>query len=686
PVLIFVSSRRQTRLTAQDLIAFCGVEDNPRHLLHMDDAEADAAMARAHDAHLRLALGFGIGMHHAGLAEADRVLCEELFLARKIQVLIATSTLAWGVNLPAHLVILKGTEFYDAKAKGYVDLPITDVLQMIGRAGRPQFDDRAVARIFVSDGKKEFYKRFLHEPFPVESSLHRHLHEHINAEVAAGAIGSAQDAVDYLSWTYLFRRLRQNPSYYGVEDASEAAVNRFLSRMVMQCFADLHRAQCIALEQDGARVAVGPTPLGRIASQYYLSHTTMLTFATRLPAVDRAHPLGGLLHLLSDATEWAEIPVRHNEDLLNRELERSVPYALGKAQVVDYLSPHAKTCLLVQKHMVRGDLPCSDYVTDTRTVLDSSIRILQAMVDVAAYMGLLAPAVAAMELMQAIKQASMPGDSPLCQISPGMDLDEIKSLFGLGGARPSGREKGRRAQQPRCLGSLLVMSDAQLRDFFAPLAARRGPADVRAWCEAVRALPPVDVTIAPGTATATATADAAREEAKMGSFCGLLPTTQYSMVITLTYTRPESGFGKPGFMCEPGQAYTPRFGKTQYEGWWVVLAQGEEELLAVKRVSMQGKVGNARVKNAPEAVKTPETRSVRLAFITPQAVGKHRLRLLLVSDAYLGLDQEFEVVIEVVGAQDQMIVPTDPSFIDKGQMTVPEDLSFISKEKMKEYQ
>lgn len=45
----------------------------------------------------------------------------------------------------------------------------TDVLQMMGRAGRPQFDDHGVALILVQDIKKHFYKKFLYEPFPVES-------------------------------------------------------------------------------------------------------------------------------------------------------------------------------------------------------------------------------------------------------------------------------------------------------------------------------------------------------------------------------------------------------------------------------------------------------------------------------------------------------------------------------------
>jgi activating signal cointegrator complex subunit 3 len=65
---------------------------------------------------------------------------EELFVNGKIQVLVCTSTLAWGVNFPAHLVVIKGTEYFDGKTGRYVDFAVTDILQMMGRAGRPQFD------------------------------------------------------------------------------------------------------------------------------------------------------------------------------------------------------------------------------------------------------------------------------------------------------------------------------------------------------------------------------------------------------------------------------------------------------------------------------------------------------------------------------------------------------------------
>ena len=72
-----------------------------------------------------------VGIHHAGLCESDRTTVERLFVSQAIMVLVCTSTLAWGVNFPAHLVVVKGTEFYDAKTKRYVEFPVTEVLRML---------------------------------------------------------------------------------------------------------------------------------------------------------------------------------------------------------------------------------------------------------------------------------------------------------------------------------------------------------------------------------------------------------------------------------------------------------------------------------------------------------------------------------------------------------------------------
>lgn len=250
PALIFVSSRRQTRLTALDLIAFLAGEDNPKQFLHLPEEELEQILVGIKDNNLKLTLAFGIGLHHAGLQEKDRKVCEELFLNRKIQILIATSTLAWGVNLPAHLVVIKGTEFYDKKLNRYVDMPITDVLQMMGRAGRPQFGNEGIACVFVHDVKKNFYKKFLYDPFPVESSLLAVLPDHVNAEIVAGTVATKQGILDYLTWTYFFRRLLRNPSYYNMEGAEAEEVNKFLSTLIQGVLDTLQAAGCIQIDDD----------------------------------------------------------------------------------------------------------------------------------------------------------------------------------------------------------------------------------------------------------------------------------------------------------------------------------------------------------------------------------------------------------------------------------------------------
>lgn len=108
PVIIFVSSRRQTRLTALDLITLIAgdAQGNGGSYLRMSggEEELEAVLSMVSDGHLKHTLRFGIGMHHAGLREGDRKVVEELFAAQKILVLITTATLAWGVNLPAHAV------------------------------------------------------------------------------------------------------------------------------------------------------------------------------------------------------------------------------------------------------------------------------------------------------------------------------------------------------------------------------------------------------------------------------------------------------------------------------------------------------------------------------------------------------------------------------------------------------
>lgn len=408
PVLIFVSSRRQTRLTALELIAFLATEEDPKQWLNMDEREMEDIIGTLRDSNLKLTLAFGIGMHHAGLHERDRKTVEELFVNCKVQVLIATSTLAWGVNFPAHLVIIKGTEYYDGKTRRYVDFPITDVLQMMGRAGRPQFDDQGKAVILVHDIKKDFYKKFLYEPFPVESSLLGVLSDHLNAEIAGGTITSKQDAMDYITWTYFFRRLIMNPSYYNLSDVSHDSVNKFLSFLIEKSLVELEHSYCIEIGEDNR--SIEPLTYGRIASYYYLKHQTVKMFKERLKPECSTEEL---LSILSDAEEYTDLPVRHNEDHMNSELAKCLPF---ESNPHSFDSPHTKAHLLLQAHLSRAMLPCPDYDTDTKTVLDQALRVCQAMLDVTANQGWLVTALNITHLVQMVIQGRWLKESSLLTI------------------------------------------------------------------------------------------------------------------------------------------------------------------------------------------------------------------------------------------------------------------------------
>lgn len=258
-----------------DLISYAAADDNAKIFLGCSEDFIDSMIETVQDEALHHALTFGVGIHHAGLSTSDRELVEKLFLGGQIRVLVATATLAWGVNLPAHFVIVKGTEYFDGKTSRYVDYPLTDVLQMIGRAGRPGFDEKGVAVVMVAEDKKNYYKKFLYTPFPVESCLGQRMCENLNAEISIGTINTIIDAVGYLTWTFYARRVKANPSYYGSDSGSDEDVENFLLGVVKDTLGKLEEAKCIEIEQGNETDGwVKPTTLGRCASNYYLLYQT----------------------------------------------------------------------------------------------------------------------------------------------------------------------------------------------------------------------------------------------------------------------------------------------------------------------------------------------------------------------------------------------------------------------------
>uniref|UniRef100_H2Z644 Activating signal cointegrator 1 complex subunit 3 n=1 Tax=Ciona savignyi TaxID=51511 RepID=H2Z644_CIOSA len=605
PVLIFVSSRRQTRITALDLIAHLGGEE-PKTWMHMEEWEVWEMEELTHvvrDPNLRLTLAFGIGMHHAGLVERDRSLVEKLFSEQKIQTLVATSTLAWGVNLPAHLVIVKGTEYFDGKQGRYEDFPITDVLQMMGRAGRPQYDDKAVAVILVHDVKKAFYKKFLYEPFPVESSLLQVLDDHLNAEIVAGTIISKQEAMDYLTWTYFFRRLIMNPTYYDLQDTENDSVNYYLSKLLERSIVELRTSGCVGMTDDEFDVTLVATNAGRIASFYYLSHLTLRYTELLNEEMRPECSIDDILRLLSNAQEYHELPVRHNEDGINSDLAKELPI---KVDGNSFDSPHTKTLLLLVSHFQRFTLPSTDYVTDLKSVLDQAIRVLQAYVDYSADLGWLSTSLRCMHIIQMVSQASWFHDNTLTTL-PHVEKNKVHIFKYKTVVKTCKWEK----QEIKAKFNFL---------FNRNLMFNKSPVECLPQLLALYHRSPSSVSNLLSQFFSNNTS--LREK---NTWLPLHADQEYFLIINL---RKKTLSGKN----KDEKAATPRFPKPKLEGWFLVLGDRERrELVALKRL-------NTLRRNTSET----------LSFFTPQRVGRMSLTLWLVSDSYLGLDQLRDVRLDII--------------------------------------
>jgi ATP-dependent DNA helicase HFM1/MER3 len=166
---------------------------------------------------LRDTVASGVAFHHAGLDLDDRNQVENGFLNHEINVICCTSTLAVGVNLPCHLVIIKNTITYTNEGlQEYSDL---EMMQMLGRAGRPQFDDSAVAVIMTRQAKAKRYELMVTGQDLLESKLHSNLIDHMNAEIGLGTIRDLASARKWLTGTFLYVRLQQNPKHYKLEGA-----------------------------------------------------------------------------------------------------------------------------------------------------------------------------------------------------------------------------------------------------------------------------------------------------------------------------------------------------------------------------------------------------------------------------------------------------------------------------------
>ena len=146
----------------------------------------------------------GVGFHHAGLASDHRTLIESAFRDRDLGVICATPTLAAGVNVPARRVVIRDLERYTGEET--TPLPVLEVHQMCGRAGRPHLDPYGEAVLVAGDHSvTEVETRYVDAgPEAIESQLtaREALWTHVLSVVASGFADSKRGVLDLLDATF----------------------------------------------------------------------------------------------------------------------------------------------------------------------------------------------------------------------------------------------------------------------------------------------------------------------------------------------------------------------------------------------------------------------------------------------------------------------------------------------------
>ncbi|XP_062373208.1 probable ATP-dependent DNA helicase HFM1 isoform X2 [Sardina pilchardus] len=305
PSLVFCSTRKGVQQSAEVLAK------DTRFIMSIGHKErlvkyADSLI----DSKLKDLVLHGVGYHHAGVDGSDRKVIEDAFTKGDLPVLFTTSTLAMGMNLPAHLVVIKSTAHYvGGTCQEYSE---ADILQMIGRAGRPQFDTSATAVIMTKLQTKNKYTKVLSGAETIESSLHLNLLEHLNAEIVLHTISDVNMALDWIRSTFLYIRAMKNPAHYGFpSELDKIGIEANLQDLCLENLMALSGVGLITMDED---VNIKPSETGKLMARYCVAFDTIKYFTS----ISGMESLSDLVTMVSKSKEFRDIQLRvHEKRILN---------------------------------------------------------------------------------------------------------------------------------------------------------------------------------------------------------------------------------------------------------------------------------------------------------------------------------------------------------------------------------
>ncbi|KAL9618959.1 MAG: hypothetical protein Q9160_006353 [Pyrenula sp. 1 TL-2023] len=344
PTMIFCPTRASCSATSKSLSSLWQSTHPPARLWR-----GPGRVLPVRDPDLKQILPTGVAYHHAGLDLGDRRAVEEGFLTGQISILCTTSTLAVGINLPCYLVIVKNTVAWAGGAmQEYADL---EMMQMLGRAGRPQFETSACAVIMTRHERVDHYVKMVAGQQCLESCLHLNLIDHLNAEVGLGTVYDVASARKWLAGTFLFVRLRLNPRHYRLNESVDTIDEHEMLEQI--CEKDIKLLQSSGLVTSGARIKC--TEFGDAMARYYIKFETMQIFMSLPPRAK----LSEILSAISQAAEFKDgIRFKSGEKSLYKEINKDV--GIKFPIKVEIAVPAHKVSLLVQAELGGVDYPSNE--------------------------------------------------------------------------------------------------------------------------------------------------------------------------------------------------------------------------------------------------------------------------------------------------------------------------------------
>jgi ATP-dependent DNA helicase HFM1/MER3 len=385
PSLIFCQTQKGTIVAAQQLLTDLGKSNYMNNNGSCDLMQLMNISQRIKDKSLSALVRHGIAFHNGSLCGEDRQLVEENYKKGLIKIICTTSTLAQGVNLPARLVIIKSTMCYRGPKVGYNEYTKMEIDQMIGRAGRPQFDTKGVAIIMTEKSNVDKYLDQTTEKQAIESHLKDNIIEHINAEISQGTITDVESALIWLKNTFMYIRMKYHPEKYNIKKQIRmdvvSLVDEYLQSMCIKFFNDLKDVQLIQIENSTLQANTSdksnlklfralPTSLGKKMSKYYVYFETLKIIVNSANNSEES-----ILEILSLALEFSKyhskMEDRKTLNQFNKE-EISIKYKIKGP--VD--TANKKANILLQAALSGLNIDLWELRRQQNEIVNSSGRIL----------------------------------------------------------------------------------------------------------------------------------------------------------------------------------------------------------------------------------------------------------------------------------------------------------------------